>query len=209
MRVLALVTIQLNPCLFGDWASWITAGLSKPRAKLPSCRVLESLPQSCWLLSPSTGTRLSCSPFSVSLSQMQWKVCGFLGENFQVLSLTGEGVPWPPPPTHLTFAPWAPRSCRADLGELQGRFEIRISFSAIETPHLEETQETLGLGGHHPCWEADIKGKQGPTLTQVMQTAVLGWEQTPAVVESTGTDKNFDSSFWHMVFVLIPSWLCF
>lgn len=79
LRVLALFMIQLNPCLFGYWVCWITAGLSKPRAN-PAVRSAES-----WRVSsrgngsepavsvlPNQGDRdLSWSPFSTSLSKMQ------------------------------------------------------------------------------------------------------------------------------------------
>lgn len=78
--VLALFMIQLNPCLFGYWVCWVTAGLSKPRAN-PAVRSAES-----WRVSsrgngsepavsvlPNQGDRdLSWSPFSTSLSKMQW-----------------------------------------------------------------------------------------------------------------------------------------
>lgn len=88
--------VQLNHCLFGYRGCWITAGLSKPRANPEVQSPGQSLPDVPAVQSlPFLPRHLSQSPFSISLSRMQWTIYGFLKEYLQkVLSLTGERSIW-------------------------------------------------------------------------------------------------------------------
>ena len=103
---------------------------SKPWSE--KCRVLESLFQrqqfrACCFCPPWAGGQgsflislfcLPWSPFSISLSKMQWKVHGFHKEYFQkVIFLIKEGAIWLDQ-LHPRFALWAPSSCRAASGQL-------------------------------------------------------------------------------------------
>lgn len=124
---------------------------------------------------------------------------------------------------------WAAGSCRAAIGQ----FAIGIAFSAIANPQLDGAQDLFlvtvvlkvclhprgaawGCWGCYPCWEDDTKGMPGPTLIQVMEAAILGWTWASAVprrdnfksnggVKSTDINKNYDSRFWPIVFLLIPT----